>query len=150
MALALSIAANPRQDFNTAYRAYGDAMAQSRYGDVVIHAREALRLGRDVLAPNGPQVAMLAFNHGFALAKAGRDTDAYRTLVEARGLVGKALGEDAAEIVHFELELPHTGSPEQAMQHFENALALARRHHGEDSEFVANLKVEGARVWRMQ
>lgn len=144
VALALCIAASPRKEFNAAYRAYGDAVAESRFGDAATHAGEALQLGRDVLAPDSPEIALLAFNHGFALAKAGRASEAYRALLEARGLVEKALGGDAVEIVQVEVELAHTGSPEQARQHFDNALALASRRHGEDSEFVADLKVEGA------
>ena len=143
-ALAFCVAANPRKEFNAAYRAYGEAVAESNFGDAATHAGEALRLGRDVLAPDSPEVAILAFNHGFALAKAGRASEAYRALLEARGLVGKALGPDAVEIVQVEVELARTGSPDQARQHFDNAVALAVRHHGEDSEFVADLKVEGA------
>ena len=144
VALALCVGANPRKEFDTAYRAYGDAVAESRFGAAATHAEEALRFGRDVLAPDSPDVALLAFNHGFALARAGRVSDAYRALVEARDLIGKAMGRDAVEIVQVEVELAHTGSPDQARRHFDNALALAGRHHGEGSEFVADLKVEGA------
>lgn len=144
VALAFCVAASPRKEFNAAYRAYGEAIAESRFGDAAKHAGEALRLGRDVLAPDSPEVAILAFNHGFALAKAGRASEAYRALLEARGLVESALGQDAVEIVQVEVELAHTGSADQARGHFDKALALASRHHGEDSEFVADLKVEGA------
>lgn len=144
VALALSVAANPRKEFNAAYRAYGEAVAESRYGDAATHAGEALRLGRDVLAPDSPEVAILAFNHGFALAKAGRVPEAHRALLEARGLVETALGQDAVEIIQVDVELAHTGPADQARGHFDRALALASQHHGEDSEFVADLKVEGA------
>ena len=144
VALAVCVAANPRKEFNTAYLAYGEAIADSRFADAATHAGEALRLGREVLATDSPEVAILAFNHGFALAKAGRVAEAYRALLEARGLVEKALGQDAAEIIQVEVELAHTGPADQARGHFDKALALASRHHGGDSEFVADLKVEGA------
>lgn len=144
VALAFCVAANPREEFNAAYRAYGEAVAESRFGDAATHAGKALRLGRDVLAPDSPEVAILAFNHGFALGKAGRGSEAYRALLEARGLVETALGPDGEEIIQVEVELAHTGPADRAREHFDKALALASQHHGEDSEFVADLKVEGA------
>ena len=147
--MAASSVATPRQDFNAAYRAYGDAIAEYRYIDAVKHAGETRRLARDVLAGDSPEVAILTFNHGFALGKAGRVREAYRILTEALTLARKAFGEDAMEIIQVEVELAHTGSPAPAIAHLRNALRLAGRHHGEDSEFVADLKVDGAtRVWK--
>ena len=149
IALAVSAAANPRQEFNKAYRAYGAAIEQGQYVDAVASARDALRLAREIMDDDSPEVAILAFNHGYALAKAGRVHDAYRALIEAHRLVGKAFGANAAELIQVELELAHTAQPEPALDHLERALELAGRHHGEDSEFVADIKVEAAtRIWR--
>ena len=142
--LAFAVAADVREDFNAAYRAYGEAVAESRYPDAVHHAAEALRLGRDLLSGDGREVALLAYNHGYALARAGRNREAHSALEEARTLVEKAFGEDAAELIQIEVEMAHTGSPDQAPRHFDDALVLAIRHHGEGSEFVADLRVEGA------
>jgi len=141
---AASVAASPRAEFNAAYRAYGEAIAESRYRDAVKHASDALEYADDVVGKKSPEMAILTFNHGYALAKAGRVLDAYRTLIGARTLVEKAFGRNAAELIQVEIELAHTGLPHQVVAHLERALELAARHHGEASEFVADIKVEGA------
>lgn len=147
--LAVSTTANSRKDFNAAYRAYGAAIAESRYADALKHARDALELAGEIMDRKSPEVAILTFNHGYALARSGRKRDAYRALIDAQVLVSKAFGTNAAELIQVEIELAHTGLPQLAVKHLQRALELAGRHHGEDSEFVADIKVDGAtRIWR--
>ena len=149
VAFAVSIEASPQKEFNTAYRAYNAAIEQAQYVDAVRHAREALRLARNVMDGKSQEVAILTFNHGYALARTNRTHDAYRALIDAQVLVSKAFGKNSAELIQVEIELAHTGLPQLAVNHLKRALELAGRHHGEDSEFVADVKVEGAtRIWK--
>ena len=149
IAFAVSIEASPRAEFNTAYRAFNAAIEEARYVDAVGHARDALRLARNVMDAGSPEMAILTFNHGYALARAGYKRNAYRALIDAQVLATKVFGANAEELIQVEIELAHTGLPQLAINHLERALELAERHHGEDSEFVADLKVEGGtRIWK--
>ncbi|MYD99507.1 MAG: TonB family protein [Gammaproteobacteria bacterium] len=149
IAFAVSVEASPQKQFNAAYRAYNAAIEQAQYDEAVRHARAALRFARRVLDGKSQEVAILNFNHGYALARAGRKRDAYRALIDAQVLATKAFGADAEELIQVEIELAYTGLPQLAINHLKRALELAEKHHGEDSEFVADIKVEGGtRIWK--
>lgn len=147
--LASAVAlADPAAEFRAAYEAYRDAVEASRVWLAVQHAQEARRLGEQVFADDPRVRAKLVLNHGVALARMPRKWEAQPVLKEARKQMREAFGRNAVELVEVELALLKAVPRQSGRTHRRNALRLARRHHPEDSAFVAQVKLtSGMTLW---
>ncbi|MCY4060253.1 MAG: hypothetical protein OXG44_19905 [Gammaproteobacteria bacterium] len=153
LALAVPAMADPNAEFAAAFTAYRETMEASRYIEAVVHAEKARELGEEIYADDAKVIATLAYNHGYALAMMGASRPAYRVLKEARKLMGRAYGPDSVQVFRVEMSMLNTVSPDSVAQgeakgQLTRVLKMARRHHAEDSEVMAELKLNGGmRVW---
>ncbi|MDE0443425.1 MAG: hypothetical protein OXL38_15060 [Gammaproteobacteria bacterium] len=153
LALAVPAMADPNAEFAAAFTAYRETMEASRYIEAVAHAEKARELGEEIYADDAKVIATLAYNHGYALAMMGASRPAYRVLKEARKLMGRAYGPDSVQVFRVEMSMLNTVSPDSVAQgeakgQLTRVLKMARRHHAEDSEVMAELKLNGGmRVW---
>ena len=140
--------ADPQAEFTAAFKAYREAMEASAYFEAAEHAEKARHLGEEVYADDIKVRATLAFNHGYALAMAGFSNPAYRELKEARKLMRRAYGADSAELLQVEMSLLNTVPDDDARRQLNRMLKLTARHYAEDSEIMAEVKLQGGmRVW---
>ena len=140
--------ADPQAEFAAAFKAYQEAMEASAYFEAAGHAEKARRLGEEVYADDIKVRATLAFNHGYALAMAGLSNPAYRELKEARKLMRRAYGSDSPELLQVEMSLLNTVPDDAARRQLNRMLKLTARHYAEDSEIMAEVKLNGGmRVW---
>lgn len=154
-ALALTVPgmADPNAEFAAAFTAYRETMEASRYLEAVAHAEKAREVGEEIYADDAKVIATLAYNHGYALAMLGASRPAYRVLKEARKLMSRAYGPDSVQVFRVEMSMLNTVSPNTVAQgeakgQLTRVLKMARRHHAEDSELMAELKLNGGmRVW---
>ena len=139
---------DPAADFAVSFNAYRAAMEESRYTEAVAHAEKARDLGEAAFPGDDKVRATLAWNHGFALSKAYSKGPAYRVLKEARELMEQAFGRDYEHLVQVETLLLNNAPDSAARRHLTELLKLARRHHAEDSDLMAGLKLmAGSTVW---
>ena len=140
--------ADSQVEFTAAFKAYQEAMAASDYLVAAGHAEKARRLGEEVYPGDIKVRATLAFNHGYALAMTGFRTPAYRELKEARKLTRRAYGPDAAELLQVDMSLLNTVPQDGARRQLSRMLKLAERHYPDDSETMAEVKLNGGmQVW---
>jgi len=153
LALTTPVIADPNAEFAAAFTAYRETMEASRYIEAVAHAEKARELGEEIYADDAKVIATLAFNHGYALAMLGVSRQAQRVLKDARKLMVRAYGPDSVQVFRVEMSLLNTVSPDSVAQgeakgQLTRVLKMARRHHAEDSEVIAELKLNGGmRVW---
>lgn len=130
-------------DFHAAYEAYVAASADGRHAEAATHAEQAKRLGETFFADDGHRLATLAFNHGYALSKAGRYGDAYGVLKDARKRMHDVYGEDAPELAQVEIALV-TAAPSSAVRkHLRRAEAIIRLHDLNEGASIAHAKLMG-------
>lgn len=142
LAAAPTTADDREADFDTAFGDYRSALAEKRYSAAADAAAAAMRTGSELFAADARRLATLAYNLGHALSEAGRDAEAYATLRTAGRDLREAFGEDAIEVAHAELAMAKSAPKRRkSLRHFENALGIALLHHGEDSPFVANVRL---------
>ena len=151
-AFALPGIADPNAEFARVFKAYQEAMEASRHIEAVFHAEKARELGEEIYADDAKVIATLAFNHGYALAMFGASRPAQRVLKETRKLMSRAYGPDSVQVFRVEMSLLNTVSPDvsqgEGKGQLTRVLKMARRHHAEDSELMAELKLNGGmRVW---
>ena len=148
LTLALPGIADPQAEFTVAFKAYQEAMEASAYVVAAGHAEKARRLGEQVYPDDIKVQATLAFNHGYALAMTGFRNPAYRELKEARKLMRRAYGSDSAELLQVEMSLLNTVPDEHARRQLDRVLKLTALHYPEDSEVMAEVKLNGGmQVW---
>lgn len=136
------------QDFNTSYKAYRDAAAAQRVDKAAEHAAETRRLGEELYADDPQRMAILAFNHGIAFARAKRGEEALRVLKEARELVAQAFGEDAEQLMQIDVAVLDVVPRARAGFYMRKAIDRALERHPENSDYIADLKLRGGmRMW---
>ena len=136
------------QDFKASYKAYRDAAAAQRLDEAAEHAAETRRLGEELYADDPQRIAILAFNHGIALAKAKRNDEAFEVLKKARRLVAQSYGEDAEQLLQIDLAVLDVVPRSRAGFYMRRALDRALERHPENSEYIADLKLRGGmRMW---
>ena len=115
-AVSLVASAASEDDFNAAYESYRTAAAERRHAEAAEHAARAKQLGEALFPDDARRMAMLVYNHGFALSQTNRRAEAYEVLELALanlwlGKIRLARGwGDAVE--HFEVALAHAGRGE--------------------------------------
>ena len=146
--LAVTAAADPRQDFEAAFQAYREAVAEQRVDVAAVKAEEVLAIAEGVYPEDAPELAMLVFNHGFALGQAKQHDAAYPVLTRARALMRTAFGDEPNRMIRVEQALLNSSPPRFARRHLKRALELADARHGENNEVSADIKITGAlRFW---
>jgi len=153
LVLATAVVADPNAEFAVAFTSYQEAMEASSYMEAVAHAEKARELGEEIYADDAKVIATLAYNHGYALAMFGVSRQAFQVLKEARKLMSRAYGPDSVQVFRVEMSMLNTVSPNSVAQgeakgQLTRVLKMARRYHAEDSELMAELKLNGGmRVW---
>ena len=146
--LAVTAAGDLREDLDAVEKTYRAAVAEGRFYVAIPRAKEALAIGQRLYADDSAEMAMLVFDHGFALGRAQRHSEAYPVLTRARDLVRTAFGSDPEKMIQVEQALLNSAPHGLAAGHLERALELATARHGEGSEVSADIMVTGAlRLW---
>ena len=137
---AVSLGANAalEDDFNVAYESYRAAVAERRHAEAAEHAARAKQLGEARFPDDTRRIAMLVYNHGFALSQTNRRAEAYEVLKLALERLRRAFGKDSKEVMHVEVALASAALPTKARSHLKKAVKIARLRGDEDSEFIAN------------
>ena len=137
-AVSFVASAASEDDFNAAYESYRAAAAEGRHAEAAEHAARAKQLGEALFPDDARRMAMLVYNHGFALSQTNRRAEAYEVLELALKQLRQAYGKDAKEVMHVELALASAAVPTEARNHLKKAVKIARLHGVEASEFIAN------------
>ena len=135
---SLVASAASEDDFNAAYESYRAAVAEGNHAEAAEHAARATQLGEARFPDDARRIAMLVYNHGFALSQTNRRAEAYEVLELALRRLRGAYGRDSKEVMHVEVALASAALPTKARNHLKKAVKIARLHGAEDSEFIAN------------
>ena len=146
-ALTVAAFAAEEDDFRAAFEAYMAASADGRHGEAAAHAEQAKRLGETLFAEDGRRLATLAYNHGYALSKAGQYGDAYDVLKAARKGMRDAYGEDAPELAQVEIALVTAAPLSAVRKHLRRAERIARLHDLDEGAAIAHAQlIVGMRI----
>ncbi|HEX4955510.1 MAG TPA: serine/threonine-protein kinase [Thermoanaerobaculia bacterium] len=112
--------------------------------------REALAVGREVLAPDHPELALITDNLGRALTIEGKAEAAARLHREALAVLEKQLGPDQPEVGfaarNLALAYKKAGDRKSAEEWLKRSLQVLEKKLGEDHASVAEVRAELADV----